>query len=305
MRIGHTWWSLLREIGASLRLHQWTKNVLVFAPAMLGGRLDEAPIVVSTLTAFVALGLVASATYLINDIVDAPDDRRHWSKRERPIAAGRLPVSTAAIAATLGLIAGFGIAASVSWVAVAVLLAYVVLTLAYSLGLKRIPLVDGLVLAILFSLRLALGVAAADVPPSSWLFVFSLFLFSSLTFAKRYTELVRSEVGRGEVVAGRGYRAEDTPLVLAVGVAAGLGAVLIMVLYIIEDAFRQSFYGNTLFLWGFPPLVFLIVGRIWLVTVRGEMNDDPVKFLLRDRPSQAALLMLAVCFAFAWLGKGP
>ena len=305
MSIASIWRSRFRDIRKSLRLHQWTKNMLVFAPAMLGGRLDEVPIIFSTLTAFVALGLVASATYLINDILDAPDDRRHWSKRERPIAAGRLPVSAAAAVAAIGLVAGLSVAASVSWSAVAILLAYVALTLAYSLGLKRIPLVDGHVLAILFTLRLALGVAAAAVPPSSWLFVFSLFLFSSLTFAKRYTELVRSEVGRGEVIFGRGYRAEDTPLVLAIGVAAGLGAVLIMVLYIIEDAFRQSFYGNTLFLWGFPPLIFLIVGRIWLVTVRGEMNDDPVKFLLHDRPSQTVLLTLAVCFGFAWLGKGP
>ena len=296
--------SQMHDLYASLRLHQWAKNILVFAPAMLAGRLDELPIVLATLVAFIALGLVASATYLINDILDAPDDRQHWSKKNRPIAAGRLPISTAAIAATAGLIAGITIAVGLSWSAAAVLLVYVALTLGYSLGLKRIPLADGLVLAILFTLRLALGVAAADVAPSAWLFVFSMFLFSSLTYAKRYTELVRSDVRPGEAIHGRGYRPEDTPLVLAVGVAAGLGAVLIMVLYIIEDAFRQSFYGSTLFLWGFPPLIFLIVVRIWLVTVRGEMNDDPVKFLLRDPPSLAVLVMLGVCFGFAWLGKG-
>jgi len=185
--------------------------------------------------------------------------------------------------------------------ALSVLLLYVALTLSYSLGLKRLPLIDGLVLATQFTLRLALGVVAAQVPPSPWLFVFSMFLFTSLSLAKRYTELGRLGMAQGTQIAGRGYRTEDAPLVLAIGVAAGLGAVIIVILYIIEDAFRQSFYGSTASLWGFPPLVFLLVCRIWLVTVRGEMHDDPVKFMLADRASQSLLAVLVTCFFLAWL----
>jgi 4-hydroxybenzoate polyprenyltransferase len=293
--------SRLRGLVSSLRLHQWAKNVLVFAPIILGGKLDEPQALLATVVAFLALGLVASSTYLVNDILDAADDRRHWSKRERPIAKGVLPVPTAAACAAAGLAAGLAVAACVSWQTLGVLLAYVGLTLSYSLGIKRLPLVDGLVLAVQFTLRLALGVVAAQVPPSPWLFVFSMFLFTSLSLAKRYTELHRSHATRGRKIAVRGYRAEDAPLVLAVGVAAGLAAVVIMVLYIIDDAFRQSFYGNTLSLWGFPPVVFLLVCRIWLVTARGEMDDDPLRFMLADRTSQALLAVLATCFAFAWL----
>jgi 4-hydroxybenzoate polyprenyltransferase len=295
----------LRHLLRSCRLHQWAKNLLIFAPGFLGGRLDEFGPLLASAQAFLALGLVASSTYLINDILDAPDDRKHWSKCNRPIAAGLLPLPIAWAAAAIGMTAGFALATWVSQLALVVMLVYVGLTLSYSLGLKRLPLVDGLVLAILYTLRLGLGVAAAEVPPSPWLFVFSMFLFTSLSFAKRYTELDRSGVARGQTIRGRGYRAEDTPLVLAVGVAAGLGAVIIMVQYIIEDAFRQSFYGSTLSLWGFPILVFLIVGRMWLVTVRGEMHDDPVAFMLRDRASQALLLMFAICFLFAWLNPLP
>ena len=293
--------SRARGLLQSLRLHQWVKNLLVFAPLVLGGQLGDMPALLATVATFFALGFTASSTYLINDILDVADDRRHWSKRERPIADGRLPASTAAAWAVAGLAAGLAIAAGVSWPALGVLLVYVALTLAYSLGLKRLPLVDGFVLAIQFTLRLALGVVAAQVPPSPWLFVFSMFLFTSLTLAKRHTELGRSSSVQGTSIAGRGYRAEDAPLVLAVGIAAGLGAVIILILYIIDDAFRQSFYGSTLWLWGFPPSVFLIICRIWLVTARGEMDDDPIKFLLTDRVSQELLAVLVTCFFFAWL----
>ena len=293
--------SRFKNLLQSLRLHQWVKNLLVFAPIVLGGQLGDMPALLATVAAFFALGLVASSTYLLNDILDVADDRRHWSKRERPIADGRLPASTAAAWACVGLAAGLAIAAGISWPALGMLLVYVVLTLSYSLGLKRLPLVDGFVLAIQFTMRLALGVVAAQVPPSPWLFVFSMFLFTSLSLAKRYTELGRLSIVQGTRIAGRGYRAEDAPLVLAVGVAAGLGAVIIIILYIIDDAFRQSFYGSTLWLWGFPPLIFLVICRIWLITARGEMDDDPVKFLLTDGVSQGLLAVLVTCFFFAWL----
>ena len=286
---------------ASLRLHQWAKNLLVFAPIVLGGQLGDMRSLLATVVSFFALGLVASSTYLINDILDVADDRRHWSKRERPIAKGLLRASSAAVWAGVGLAAGLALAVTVSLSALSVLLLYVALTLSYSLSLKRLPLIDGLVLATQFTLRLALGVVAAQVPPSPWMFVFSMFLFTSLSLAKRYTELGRLGMAQGTQIAGRGYRTEDAPLVLAIGVAAGLGAVIIVILYIIEDAFRQSFYGSTASLWGFPPLVFLLVCRIWLVTVRGEMHDDPVKFMLADRVSQSLLAILVTCFFLAWL----
>jgi 4-hydroxybenzoate polyprenyltransferase len=193
------------------------------------------------------------------------------------------------------------IAALLSWQTLAVLLAYIGLTLSYSLGLKRLPVVDGLVLATLYTLRLGLGLVAVEAPPSPWLFVFSMFLFTSLSLAKRYTELDRARAVPGSLTNGRGYRTEDAPLLLALGAAAGLGAVVTMIFYIVEGAFRQSFDGSPLSLWGFPPLIFLIVCRIWLVTVRGEMDDDPVKFMLRDRHSWLLVSALGMCFVLAWL----
>jgi 4-hydroxybenzoate polyprenyltransferase len=291
---------LLRGWLGSLRLHQWSKNLLVFIPIVLGGDIDEIQVWLDTFLAFLALGLVSSSTYLINDMLDAEDDRRHWSKRDRPVASGLLPVRAAKWFAAAGLLAGLALGAFVSVGVLIVLLIYIALTLAYSLWIKRVPLLDGFVLSVLFTLRLFLGTVASQVEPSPWLFVFSLFLFTSFSLAKRYTELERASGKKAAHLPGRGYRHADAPLVLGIGLAAGISAVIVMILYIIEDAFHESFEGSVLSLWGFPPVIFLLVCRVWLVSVRGEMHDDPVKFMLRDRISYTLAFVLAVCFLFAW-----
>jgi 4-hydroxybenzoate polyprenyltransferase len=294
--------SVPRELARSLRLHQSVKNVLVVVPLVLSGRFTLLSEVGHIVLAFLALTCVACGTYILNDIWDVADDRAHWSKKERPIASGRLSAATGLGVALLLVAAGLALATAISWAACAVLILYLALTLAYSLRVKAVPFLDGFALATLFTVRLGLGVVAADAPPSPWLLVFSMFLFSSLSYAKRYTEISRAVARNAAGLSGRGYRAVDAPMVLTVGLAAGVGAVLIMVLYIVEEAFRNSFYGTTGALWGFPPVVFLFIVRLWLVSVRGEMMDDPVAFAIRDRVSLGLLGLLLVCFAVAWLG---
>jgi 4-hydroxybenzoate polyprenyltransferase len=294
--------SLLAELARSLRLHQSVKNVLVFVPLVLSGRFTVLAEVTETLLAFAALTCVACGTYILNDIWDVADDRAHWSKKERPIASGRLSAATALGFAAVLIPTGLALAWWVSWATCAALLLYLALTLAYSLHVKTVPFLDGFTLAALFTIRLGIGMVAANAPPSPWLFVFSMFLFSSLSYAKRYTEICRAIVRKSYGLNGRGYRPVDAPMVLTVGLAAGVGAVLIMVLYIVEEAFRNSFYGTTAALWGFPPLVFLFVIRVWLVSVRGEMMDDPVAFAIKDKTSIGLLCLLLVCFGVAWLG---
>jgi 4-hydroxybenzoate polyprenyltransferase/phosphoserine phosphatase len=292
------WKSLIR----SLRPHQWAKNALVFVPLVLSGKLSDPAALAATGIAFMAMNIVASATYLINDLVDLADDRRHWSKRERPLASGRLPLLAGLVMIPVGLAAGFGLAA-LSGVAVAAgLLLYVACTLAYSLGIKRLPILDGFMLAWLFTVRLGVGILASGAAPSPWLLVFSMFLFASLSFAKRHTEVATVLERGGTDVRGRGYRTVDLPLILAIGVATGMCAVLILVLYIIDDAFRQSFYGNAAWLWGFPAVLFLFISRVWLMCQRGQMDDDPVAFAVRDKPSLALAGVLTLCFAAAWIG---
>jgi 4-hydroxybenzoate polyprenyltransferase len=294
--------SWMRELARSLRLHQCVKNLLVFVPVVLGGRLSDRAEALNILLTFVALTCVASGTYLINDIWDRPEDRKHWSKRYRPIAAGRLAVGSALCAALLLIGLGVLLGILVSWKTGGMVLLYLAVTLAYTLKLKAVPFVDGLVLASLFTIRLGIGAVAVNVPPSPWLFVFSMFLFASLSYAKRHTEIVKAIARRAEQPNGRGYRSGDAPMMLTVGLSSGIGAVTIMVLYIVEEAFRSSFYGSTGWLWGFPPLVFLFVMRVWLLSARGEMSDDPVAFAVKDPTSLALSGLLLLCFGFAWLG---
>ncbi|MEJ0050526.1 MAG: UbiA family prenyltransferase [Methylovirgula sp.] len=284
-----------------LRLHQWAKNALIFVPLILGGKAHDASAWLHALAAFVALSLLASATYLLNDLWDLADDRQHWSKKKRPIANGELPISAALLLVALGGIAAFTIAASIGPACVAVLTLYLFAGLAYSFWLKREPIIDVLMLAALYTVRLGLGVVVTKVVFSPWLFVFSMFIFLSLSAAKRQTEITRMITHGLRETPGRGYRAEDGPLVLTIGVGAMLATVLVMVIYLIADAFPESFYKHSAFLWGFPLVIFLWLARIWLLCHRGQLNDDPVAFALKDKASLFYGAVMVVLFATALL----
>ena len=292
-------WQALFE---GMRPHQWAKNTLVFLPPVLGGAMSNAAAVTATTLAFIALCLVASATYLINDLWDVTDDRQHWSKRKRPIASGRLPIATAITAVPLTLACGLVIAGLVSHQVLLVIGFYLALTLSYSFWGKRIPMLDVSCLAGLFTTRIALGIVSSGVQPSPWLLIFSMFLFASLCFAKRYVEIVRSAALGRTSVNSRGYEAQDVPLVLAVGLGTGMTSIAIMVLYIIFDAFKRTFYGDTIWLWAMPLIMFLWICRIWLMAVRDKLNDDPVAFALRDPPSLGLGGTMCAAFLLAWSG---
>ncbi len=288
--------SVLRR---SLRLHQWAKNALVFVPLVLGGKALDTSAWTMAALGFMALSLAASATYVVNDLWDLPNDRRHWSKRFRPLASGELSIREATYLAASGLAAAFGIAATIGSAALAMLALYAAGTLSYSFFLKRVPILDVLVLAALYTFRLGFGIVLAKVLLSPWILVFSMFVFGSLSMAKRHTEVLRlAERGIG-AMPGRGYIASDAPLTLGIGLASMLGAILIMVLYLIEDAFPRGFYASPAFLWAIPPILFLFLGRIWLVSQRGQLQDDPVAFALKDRLSFLLGSMMGLFFAAA------
>jgi 4-hydroxybenzoate polyprenyltransferase/phosphoserine phosphatase len=291
----------LRALLHTARPHQWAKNLLVFVPALLSAQITDPAAVVACVVAFFALSMVASGTYLLNDLLDLPDDRAHWSKRNRPLASGRLPIVTALTAAALFVAGGLAAGAWIGSSALLVLLVYLATTLAYSFKLKRVPILDGFTLASLFTLRIALGIAATQVWASPWLLVFSMLLFGSLSYAKRYTEVTRAQARGAAPNAGRGYIGDDAPLLLGLGLATGVGSILMMVLFLIHDAFDRP-YGNPQWLWTFPAALFLWNARIWLVAQRGELNDDPVVFAIKDRLSWVLAGMMMVAFAFAWTG---
>lgn len=294
--------SRLSALIKASRLHQLAKNALIFVPAVLSGTIVDLTALINCVLAFLALGLVAIGTYLINDMIDLAHDRRHWSKRFRPIASGDLPIGSALAAALVSIAGGMAIASIVGPGVLGGIGAYLVLTIAYSMYLKSVPILDVTVLATLFTLRLAIGIAAAGVVASPWLLVFSMALFTSLSIAKRNTEIQRTAVNGETDVAGRGYVTADAPLVLGLGLATGTASVVILVLFLIFDALERDIYANPLWLWLFPIIIFLWLGRIWLVSQRGELDDDPVAFAIKDRQSLALGAVMAAAFVLAWLG---
>ncbi len=290
----------------AFRLHQWAKNILVFAPVLLAHAYFDGAAVAHTIAAFLCLGLVASGSYILNDLSDLAADRAHRTKKNRPFAAGRLKVAYGLLVGPGLIVTGLGLATLVNAALAATLAAYLALTLAYSLQLKRVALLDVMVLAGLFTLRLGIGAAAAQVLFSPWLLTFSMFFFLSLSLAKRHVEILGKQAeGKVGPIPGRGYETRDWPLTLGLGLSAGVSACVILVMYLVEDAFPAALYAHPAFLWAAPVLLGVWVMRVWLLASRGELDDDPVAFALRDPASVALGLLVALSFVAASVTLGP
>ena len=281
----------------ALRPHHYLKNLLVFVALIGGHQITSLPALGAAALAFLVFCLLASATYLINDVFDIAHDRRHPHKKSRPIAAGEINIFSALIAAAGLLAAATAVTAAALPAEFAlVAAAYVAATTAYSLALKRLLLVDVLSLSLLFTLRILGGGAAILIELSFWLLAFSIFVFMSLALLKRYVDLASS--GEGHFF-GRAYRGEDGAVVMALGVGAGMISALVLALYINSDTVRER-YDHPEVVWLALPLVLYWVARLWVLGARREMTVDPLVFVFRDRASWAvAALVLALAYLAA------
>jgi 4-hydroxybenzoate polyprenyltransferase/phosphoglycolate phosphatase-like HAD superfamily hydrolase len=289
----------LDHVFKALRMHQWVKNSLLFVPLVTSHRIAEADLLLAAVCAFFSFSLCASSAYVANDLFDLEADRRHPTKRLRPFASGLLSIRTGLLLMATLLTAGLLIAAFLlpSRFLTALVL-YTVVTTLYSFYLKRMVIADVVVLAGLHTLRVLAGAVAINVPLSSWLLAFSLFIFISLAFGKRCSELSLME-GLGQVVPkGRSYSVKDRPLLQSVGIASGYLSALVFALYITSHEVAALYrYPNLL--WLVIPFLVYWVTRIWLYIHRGEMHDDPVVFTLRDWASYAtgAIIGLVILIA--------
>jgi 4-hydroxybenzoate polyprenyltransferase len=285
--------------GKALRCHQWSKNALVFVPLMLGHAYGNVEAVLTTVAGFFLISLLASGTYLVNDILDLDADRRHPTKRNRPLARGDLPVGAALIVAAIAIVGSLAAALALSTAFFVTLAAYLVTTLAYSFYLKRKLLVDVFVLATLFTTRIAMGIALAGVVASPWLLTFTMFFFLSMSLAKRHVEVVNAVDAGVDRIPGRDYRAADLPLTVSLGVACNAVAMLVMFLYLTNDAMPAGYYRQPYWLWGAAFVVFLWSLRIWGLSHRGKLDADPVAFALRDKVSIGLGVVVAAVFGLA------
>jgi 4-hydroxybenzoate polyprenyltransferase len=285
----------------ALRPHQWLKNFLLFVPLLVSHQVGNAALVRLAVLAFLCFSICASFVYVINDLLDLSSDRLHPRKRLRPFASGNLSIISGVALASVCL----GIALSLSlllpgafrWV----LLGYLVVTLSYSLTLKNRAIVDVVVLAGLYTTRIIAGSAATGIRPSFWLLALCMFLFLSLAMVKRYAELLVFVAQSRRDVSGRGYTADDLPLLLSMGTSSGLVAILVLALYVNSPDVR-SLYHMPAALWLTVPLMLYWINRVWLKTHRGEMHDDPIVFAASDRPSLIVGACLFAVLAIATVG---
>jgi len=290
----------------AVRLHQWAKNTLIFVPLLLA-HAWKLGTVVAAVIAFLSFGMCASATYIINDLLDIEHDRRHPRKRRRPFAAGDLSAIAGVAAVVLLLAVSLTLAVGLPHIAARMpgaiplerpykflswLLLYTATTLSYSLYLKRQLLLDVFVLSGLYTVRILAGSAATGVPVTAWLAGFSVFFFLSLAFVKRFSELEGLRERGGDVSNGRGYFVADIEQLRAFGTGTACAAVVVMTLYI-NDARTNFLYHHPIRLWLVVPVLLLWLFQVWMLTSRGEMHDDPVVFAVTDRRS----LMLGVLMA--------
>jgi len=288
----------LRTWIKAIRLHQWVKNALIFLPALLAHEISNPAVLLQAVLAFIAFGCCASSVYVTNDLFDLVADRQHPRKRRRPFAAGLLSVRAGIYVSAALFACAALIASAVGGLFVLVLASYYVITWAYSLRLKRIALVDVMTLAGLYTLRIIAGCAATHIEPSFWLLALSVFLFLSLGFVKRYAELDDSRKAGKLVGHSRGYGADDLPLILSLGTTAGYSAIVVVALYI-NSPDSIALYHHKKTLWLICPLMLFWISRVWMLTARGHMHDDPVVFALRDRVSLIVLAALGLIVLLA------
>lgn len=268
----------------ALRPHQWTKNLLVFVPLLAAHKLDSGAIYLAVL-AFCAFSMAASATYLVNDLADLESDRRNAYKRARPFASGDLGLAWGFVLAPAIMAGALLLAAYVSPSLFLAIVAYVVVSLAYTLWLKRFAVLDVIVLASLYTLRVFAGALAIDVEVSHWLLAFSTFIFLSLALAKRHAEI--AALAEDGAAPGRGYRAGDREIVAMFGAASGFMAVVILSLYVSSGDVGRL-YRHPAMLWFLLPVMLFWIARVWLLAWRRELHEDPIVFALRDPASYAA-----------------
>jgi 4-hydroxybenzoate polyprenyltransferase len=280
-------WDYLR----ALRPQHWLKNFLVFVPLLAAHRFLEPLLWERVFVEFAAFCCLASSGYLVNDLCDLRADRQHPQKRHRVLASGRLPPAYALAAAPALAVLGCTLAGSLSVVCLGTVLLYFALTLGYSFVFKKVVLLDVLLLAVLYTLRILAGASAMSSWPSVWLVAFPMLLFTSLAFIKRYTELMLMRAAAGENATARGYVAADAGLLVSFGTASAYAAVVVLALYF-ANASVQAPASRHQLIWLLCPLLLYWVGYLWLIAHRGKMHHDPLVFAVRDRTSRILMLLM-------------
>lgn len=282
----------------AIRIHQWLKNGLIFVPLITSHKLFDLSLLFTSITGFFALCLCASGTYIINDLFDLNSDRSHPRKKMRPFASGDIPILKGVVLSSLLIVSGLTISIWLDSAFSFVLCGYIGLTLGYSLVFKTIALVDTILLASLYTIRVIAGALLIEVNLSFWLITFSIFIFYCLALLKRVTELQNLSNSGCEKINGRGYSLQDANTLRGMGISSGLLSIIVFALYI-NSSDMLLMYSRPQVLWLICPLLLYWINMLWLKTGREEMHDDPIVFTIKDHQSQIVFGLVAMLLAFA------
>jgi 4-hydroxybenzoate polyprenyltransferase len=292
--------SILNSWIKAIRPYQWLKNLLIFIPLLATFQLVNGSLIFHAALAFILFSLAASSGYLFNDLLDLDSDRHHPRKRFRPLARGELPIQVGIVSAPLLFLAALSTSLILMPVAFSItLIIYYALTIAYSQFIKRMMVVDTIVLAGLYTVRVIVGSYACGLVPTFWILAFSMFLFLSLAMVKRYAELLdaRSK-GETQQTKGRGYFPGDLEIIANLGSSSGYLSVLVLALYI-QDFRTVKMYHTPELIWLACPILLFWISRVWMIAHRGEMHDDPVLFAIKDKASLLTGVLFASVFVLA------
>ncbi len=288
---------MIKNIIKACRPHQWVKNILVFAPLVLAHRYTDLNLLKQVFLGFLSFSFCASAVYIVNDLKDVAADKMHPVKRLRPFASGNLSSQVGFVLVFLLIVAAYGLSSTLPIKFGLVVLIYFVVANEYSYVFIEVVILDVIVLALLYTLRIFAGAKAADVVMSKWFMMFSIFLFVMLAFVKRYNELVRLKKSDA-APSRRGYKSSDIEQLSVFGTASGYMAVMVLALYIsspdVVHLYRQSQY-----LWLLCPLALYWISRFWLLVHRGTMEEDPLRFTMRDPQSYVVAFLAIVLVWFS------
>ena len=292
----------LRHYARAMRCHQWAKNVLIYVPLLTSHQFTHPTLLWRATLSGLLFSLCSSAQYILNDLMDLDADRHHPTKRLRPFASGDLPLQTGFVLAPLLLGVSLATAWFLSPLFAGALALYFGLSLAYSLHIKRIILLDAFVLSGLYTIRIIAGHLVTGIAFSVWLMSFAFFLFLSLAFSKRWTELNNAQRSNGTVV-GRGYEIGDLQQVNLFGVCSSFLAAVVFILYLQSDKVKEL-YRYPQLLWLLSPIFLYWVSRIWILSTRGKVSEDPVLFVLKDPVTYVAAVICGLIMLLAttdWL----
>ena len=278
----------------ALRMHQWVKNLLLFIPLITAHKIFTFYLLNEVLFAFISFSLVASAGYIFNDIYDIQEDRVHPLKNKRPFASGELSIKQGILIILCLLLISFGISFSLVNLFKYILITYLVLSMSYTVWIKKYVLLDVVILAIFYNIRIIAGGIAVNIPISSWLLNFSMFFFMSLAFIKRYGELIHLK-NSNMILSNRGYLLKDASIIKIIGLSNGYISILVLIFYIYSDHVTKL-YQQPILLWLVIPVIMYWLSRLWLLTHRGKITYDPIIFMLKDSVSYYSLIIVLIIF---------